>query len=57
MKTSKKALILTMAAIAGTTATETSAAARAALADMEREYGRDALIINYTWNPFDGFCA
>lgn len=54
----KRATIIAMAAITGATIAQECAAARAALSDMKDEMGRDNVYsINYTWDPFDGFCA
>lgn len=53
----KNATIIALAAIAGTSVTSMSKAERAAMRDMEQEYGRDCVIADYTWDPFDGFCA
>ena len=51
----KKATIVAMAAIAGTTIQSETKAMQAAFADMAQEYGEHAVIIDM--NPFDGFCA
>lgn len=51
----KKATIVAMAAIAGTTVQSETEAMQAAFADMQAEYGEHAVIIDM--NPFDGFCA
>ena len=55
----KRATIIAMAAIAGASVSQTSAAARQALADMRKEMGKDAHVysLNYTWDPFDGLYA
>ncbi|MBO4499135.1 MAG: hypothetical protein J5732_02645 [Bacteroidaceae bacterium] len=53
----KNATIIALAAIAGTSATSVSKAERAAMRDMAQEYGRDRVIADYTWDPFDGLCA
>ncbi len=55
----KRATVIAMAAIAGASISQTSAAARQALADMREEFGKDAHIysLNYTWDPFDGVLA
>lgn len=55
-KNNKKAIIMAIAAVTGTSVSQTSAAARAALADMKAEYGKN-LIVNYTYNPFEGLYA
>lgn len=55
MKT-KKAIIVAMAAITGTTIAQESRAMEIALADMKAD-GMDVTIADYTWDPFDGFCA
>ena len=55
----KRATIIAMAAIAGASVSQTSAAARKALADMREEMGKDTHVysIEYTWDPFDGLYA
>lgn len=55
----KRATIIAMAAIAGASVSQTSAAARQALADMREEMGKDNHVysLNYTWDPFDGLYA
>ena len=52
----KRATIIAMAAIAGASVSQTSAAARQALADMREEMGKDTHVysVQYTWDPFDG---
>ena len=52
----KKATIVAMAAIAGTTVQSETKAMQAAFADMQAEYGEHAVIIDMN-DPFDGFCA
>lgn len=56
-KRTRKAIIVAMAAIAGTNYAQMDAAARAAMADMKADMGTDAYGISYTWNPFDGMLA
>lgn len=51
-KTKKTALIVAMAAVTGTTIE--SKAMQAAIADMQAEYGRENICVDYTWDPFDG---
>ena len=55
----KRATIIAMAAIAGASVSQTSAAARQALADMRDELGKNTHVysLNYTWDPFDGILA
>ena len=55
----KRATIIAMAAIAGASVSQTSAAARQALADMRDELGKNVHVysLNYTWDPFDGILA
>ena len=53
----KRATLIAMAAIAGTSVSQMDAAARVAMADMEADLGEHAYIVGYTWDPFDGFCA
>lgn len=55
----KRATIIAMAAIAGASVSQTSAAARQALHDMREEMGKDSHVysLNYTWDPFDGLYA
>lgn len=55
----KRATIIAMAAIAGASVSQTSAAARQALHDMREEMGKDTHVysLNYTWDPFDGMIA
>ncbi len=55
MKT-KKAIIVAMAAITGATIAQESKAMQAAMQDMQAD-GMDVTIADYTWDPFDGFCA
>lgn len=57
--TKKRATIIAMAAIAGASVSQTSAAARQALADMRDEMGKGTHVysLNYTWDPFDGLYA
>ncbi|MBQ8713118.1 MAG: hypothetical protein IJ551_09925 [Prevotella sp.] len=58
MKTKKTAIIVAMAAISGTTVQEANAAAQAALADMQQEFGRENVCaLEYTWDPFTGMLA
>ena len=54
MKT-KKAIIVAMAAITGATIAQESKAMEAAMQDMQAD-GMD-VTLEYTWDPFDGFCA
>lgn len=58
-KRAKRATIIAMAAIAGVSVSQEKAAAKAALADMRDEFGKDTHVysLNYTWNPFDGMLA
>lgn len=57
-KRTTKAIIVAMAAIAGTNYAQASAAARAAMADMKDEMGKgNVYSINYTYDPFDGVLA
>ena len=55
----KRATIIAMAAIAGASVSQTSAAARQALHDMREEMGKDTHVysVQYTWDPFDGMLA
>ena len=55
----KRATIIAMAAIAGASISQTNAAARQALTDMRKEFGKDGHVysLNYTWDPFDGILA
>lgn len=55
----KSAIIIALAAATGASVSQTSAAARQALADMREEMGKDAHVysLNYTWDPFDGMLA
>lgn len=51
-KSAKKAVVVSMAALA----------AQTAIADLKAEFGKDYIpmdgtVINYTWNPFDGMLA
>ena len=52
----KKAIIVAMAAIAGTNYAQEQAAMQAAMQDMQSE-GQKVFGLSYTWDPFDGFCA
>ena len=51
----KRAIILAMAAITGASVSSMSKAERAAMNDMEKEYGSDCIV--YSWDPFDGLLA
>ncbi len=55
----KRATVIAMAAIAGASISQTSAAARKALADMREEFGKETHVysLSYTWDPFDGMFA
>lgn len=55
MKT-KKAIIVAMAAITGATFAQEREAMQVAMQDMQAD-GMDVTITDYTWDPFDGFCA
>lgn len=51
-KSAKKAIVVSMAALA----------AQTAIADLKAEFGEDYIpmdgtVINYTWDPFDGLIA
>lgn len=56
-KSAKRAIIVSMAAIAGTSVSQTTEAARAAMHDMSQDMGLDATALAYTWDPFDGLLA
>ena len=56
-KSGKTALIVAMAAIAGTSVSQMDEAARAAVSDMKADMGLDATVLAYTWDPFDGLLA
>lgn len=56
-KNQKTALIVAMTAITGATLAQETDAMRAAIADMQAEYGKDSIHVEYTWNPFDGMLA
>ena len=51
----KSAAIIALAAIAGASVQDITKAERAAMHDIEQEYGKDCVI--YTWDPFDGLLA
>lgn len=54
----KRAIIGAMAVITGATFAQENAAARAAMADMQKEYGiHNTYAIEYTWDPSDGMIA
>lgn len=53
----KSATIIAMAGIVGASISSMSKAERAAMHDIEKEYGRDCVIADYTWDPFDGLLA
>jgi len=54
----KRATIIAMAAIAGASVSQTSAAARQALADMRKQGDLGHVYsVQYTWDPFDGMLA
>ena len=62
----QKAMIIAMAAMVGTSTDVIDRnAAAAALRDIKRDMGANetfniqdmAFDLNYTWDPFDGFCA
>ena len=52
----KKAIIVAMATITGTTIAQESKAMEVAMQDMQDE-GMDVTVADYTWDPFDGFVA
>lgn len=56
-KRAKRATLIAMAAIAGTSVSQMDAAARAAMADMKADMGENAFVVGYTWDPFDGMLA
>ena len=56
-KNGKKAIIVAMAAIAGTNYAQMEAAARQAMHDMKQDMGEGAFMVNYTYDPFDGMLA
>ena len=56
MKT-KKAIIVAMAAMTGTTIAQESKAMKAAMQDMQQEFGKGAICVEYDYNPFDGMLA
>lgn len=58
-KSAKRATIVAMAAMVGTSVSQmdAAAAARAAMHDMKADMGEHAYEISYTWNPFDGLLA
>jgi len=54
----KRATIIAMAAIAGASVSQTTAAARQALADMRNQGDLGHVYsVQYTWDPFDGMLA
>lgn len=53
----KSATIIAMAGIVGASISSMTRAERAARQDMEQEYGRECIIADYTWDPFDGLLA
>lgn len=53
----KKAIIVAMAAMTGSSIAQESAAMEAAMQDMQAEYGNDEVCMEYTWDPFDGMYA
>ena len=55
-KSAKSAIIIAMAAIAGTNYAQEQAAMRAAMQDMKQD-GEKMFSVNYTWDPFDGLLA
>lgn len=55
-KKAKKALIVSMAAIAGVSVAQEQAAMQAAMQDMKQE-GINTYPLEYTWNPWDGMLA
>ena len=56
-KSVKRATIIAMASIVGTSVSQMDAAARAAMSDMKASLGTDAYGVSYTWDPFDGILA
>ena len=56
-KNFKKATIVAMATITGATMAQETKAMNVAMHDMQREYGKNAILVEYTWNPFDGMLA
>lgn len=55
-KTMKKATIVAMAAIAGTSVQQETEAMRVAMRDMAQDMGHECIIIDIN-NSFDGFIA
>ena len=56
-RSTKSAIIIAMAAIAGTNYAQEQAAMRAAMQDMKQD-GEKMFSVNYTWDPFqDGLIA
>ena len=53
----KSATIIAMAGIVGASISSMTRAERAARQDMAQEYGRECIIADYTWDPFDGLLA
>lgn len=53
----KRAKIIAMASIAGASVAQTTAAATQALADMRESMEGHVYAVQYSWDPFDGFCA
>lgn len=57
MKNLKKTTIVAMATIAGATMAQETKAMKVAMQDMQSEYGKNAIHVEYTWDPFDGMLA
>lgn len=59
MKTRRtKAIIMAIATATGASVAHTNAAARAAMHDMQQEFGKGQVYaIEYDYNPFDGMIA
>lgn len=54
---SKKAIVIALAAATGASVQSISAAEQQAMLDMQEEFGEENVCLEYTWNPFDGMYA
>lgn len=57
-KNNKKAVIVAMAALTGSTFAQETAAMQAAMRDMQDDIGKkNVYSVNYVYNPFEGLYA
>ena len=54
---SKKAIVIALAAATGASVSSICAAEQQAMLDMQEEFGEENVCLEYTWDPFDGMYA